>query len=164
MVYQAVLISLVILPFLLITILKANGAVAFLSVCLGSVLATIVAPDATDVITAVTRGSELTTLQWVQVALLTVPLLVSVFFTRRSVRKGGKLVLNWVNALAASCLFAVLMVQYLPSGVQTELQHVMLWRQLNNLETTVLIVGSITSLLFFLLSRPHENHDKKHGK
>lgn len=164
MVYQAVLISLVILPFLLITILKANGAVAFLSVCLGSVLATIVAPDATDVITAVTRGSELTTLQWVQVALLAVPLLVSVVFTRGSVRKGSKLVLNWVNALATSCLFAVLMVHYLPSGAQTELQHVMLWRQLNNLETTVLIVGSITSLLFFLLSRPHEKHDKKHGK
>lgn len=162
--YQIALACLLILPFLAIVVLRANGAVAFLSVCLGSMLASLVAPDAADVITALTRGSELTTLQWVQVGLLLVPLVFAVLVTRGSVRGGSKQVLNILNALAASCLFAVLMVHYLPAGVQSGLQHGMAWRQLNNLETAVLITGTITSLLFFWLSRPHGKSDKKHGK
>lgn len=164
MLYQVALICLVLVPFFALIVLKANGAVAFLSVCLGSVLATLVAPDVADVITAVTRGSELMTMQWARVALLALPLVMAAVFTRGSVRGGGKMLLNWLNAFAASCLFAVLMVQYLPSGVQDGVRDVLLWRQLNNLETTILIVGSIASFLFFLLSRPHEKHDKKHGK
>lgn len=161
--YLIALAGLVLLPFLFVLVLRANSSIAFLSLCLGSVLALHVAPDIADVITAASRGDILATTQWAQVVLVITPFVLATLFTRATVW-GGKQLLNGVNAFAAGALFALLLTPYLPLAWQNGIHSLVLWQQLDNLQTALLIVGSVISLFFLLMTRPHHRADKKHGK
>ncbi len=161
MTYLIVLACLVLVPFLLIMALRSHGSIVFLSLCLGSVLATLVAPDMTDVVSAMTRGNTLVTLQWSQIGLLTAPFLLATLFTKGAIR-GGKQLLNGLNAFASGTLFALLLTPYLSPIWQAGIKQQGLWHQLDNLQTAILIVGAATSLLFLLITRSHPKLDKKH--
>ncbi len=162
MTYLIVLACLVLVPFVLIMGLRSHGSIVFLSICLGSVLATLVAPDVTDVVSAVTRGNTLVTLQWTQVGLLTAPFVLATLFTRGAIR-GGKQLLNGINAFASGTLFALLLTPYLSPAWQSGIRAQALWHQLDNLQTAILIMGAAISLLFLLMTRPHHKIDKKHS-
>jgi hypothetical protein len=163
MLYLIVLACLVLIPFFAITGLRAHGSIVFLSLCLGSMLAMHVAPDVADVITAVNRGNVLATLQWTQAGLLVTPFVLAMLFTRGAIR-GGKQILNILNAFASGTLFALLLTPYLPASWQDGIQSLVVWRQLDNLQTAILIMGATISLLFLLMTRPHHKNDKRHGK
>ena len=122
-------------------------------------LATHIAPDVTDVILALDRGSSLATLQWVQAALVVAPFVLAVLFTRGTIR-GGKQLLNGLNAFASGALLALLLKPYLSATWQTGIQNQVLWHQLTNLQTAILIMGATISLLFLLMTRPHHKADK----
>ncbi len=160
MTYLIVLACLVLVPFVLIMILRSHGSIAFLSLCLGSVLATLVAPDMTAVVSAMTRGNALVTLQWSQIGLLTTPFLLAILFTKGAIR-GGKLLLNGLNAIASGTLFALLLTPYLSPAWQAGIKQQGLWHQLDNLQTAILIMGAVISLLFLLMTRSHQKIDKK---
>jgi hypothetical protein len=161
MAYLVVLACLVLVPFVAVVALRAHGSIVFLSLCLGSVLATLVAPDVADVITAASRGDIHTTLQWTQTGLLTVPFVLAVLFTRGAIH-GSKQILNGLNAFASGTLFALLLVPYLSPVWQSGIEAQSLWHQLDNLQTAILIMGAIISLLFLLMTRSHHRLDKKH--
>ena len=161
MTYLIVLACLVLVPFVLIMALRSHGSIVFLSLCLGSVLATLVAPDMTDVVSAMTRGNTLVTLQWSQIGLLTAPFLLAILFTKGAIR-GGKQLLNGLNAFASGTLFALLLTPYLSSIWQAGIKQQGLWHQLDNLQTAILITGAIISLLFLLMTRSRPKLDKKH--
>ena len=161
MTYLIVLACLVLVPFVLIMALRSHGSIVFLSLCLGSVLATLVAPDMTDVVSAMTRGNALVTLQWSQIGLLTAPFLLATLFTKGAIR-GGKQLLNSLNAFASGTLFALLLTPYLSPIWQAGIKQQGLWHQLDNLQTAILIAGAIISLLFLLMTRSRQKIDKKH--
>ncbi len=161
MTYLIVLACLVLVPFVLIMALRSHGSIVFLSLCLGSVLATLVAPDMTDVVSAMTRGNALVTLQWSQIGLLTAPFLLATLFTKGAIR-GGKQLLNGLNAFASGTLFALLLTPYLSPTWQAGIKQQGLWHQLDNLQTAILIAGAIISLLFLLMTRSRQKIEKKH--
>lgn len=160
MTYLIVLACLVLVPFVVIMALRSHGSIVFLSLCLGSVLATLVAPDVTNVVSAITRGNTVVTLQWSQIGLLAAPFVLATIFTKGAIR-GGKQLLNGLNAFASGTLFALLLTPYLSSDWQSGIRALGLWRQLDNLQTAILIAGAGISLLFLLVTRPHHRADKK---
>jgi len=165
MTYLFILLGLALLPVLAIVLLRVNGAIAFMSLCTGSVLATYVSPDVNDIFTSFAAKGTLSTNQWVQLGLITVPLLLAVLFTRGSV-KGHKRFTNVLPALATGMLFALLIVPHLSAGVQRQIHHLSAWHQLDSLQTAVILGGAAFSLLFVLLThRGHHDEDgKHHGK
>lgn len=155
---------LVLVPVFAIVLLKAQGAIVFLSLCLGSVLASYVATDMTDVLTSMRSGqSPLAVSQMVRIILLIAPFVLAMLFTSRTVR-GGKHLLNLVTALTSGILFALLIVPLLSSDLQRSIMDQTVWHQISSLQTLVIIVGATLSMIFLLMSRPHHQNSKKHRK
>jgi hypothetical protein len=166
MTYLIVLAALTILPVLAIVLLRVNGAIAFMSLCLGSVLVAYTSPDVTDLITSFSAKGTLDVDQWVKLVLLVVPFLLTILFTRGSV-KGAKKLTNLLPALATGLLFTLLVVPLLSVSVQRRVHALGLWHQLDGLQTSVVIGGAVFSLLFLLLTHRSHHEDegkKKHGK
>lgn len=167
MTYLIVLAALALVPVLLVTLLRVNGAIAFMSLCLGSVLVTYTSADVDTVFTSFTNHNPLVTNQWVQLALLVVPFVLTILFTTGSV-KGAKRFTNILPALATGLLFALLTVPLLPSSLQRDIHSTAAWHQLSNLQTAVILGGALFSLVFLLLTHRKKKDDedvkKKHGK
>lgn len=164
MTYLILLAALALVPLLAITLLKVNGAVAFMSLCVGSVLVSYTSSDVNAVVGSLSVRSSLSTYQWIQLGLLVVPFLLTILFTRGSVH-GSKRFTNVLPALASGLLFTLLITPLFPADVQRQIHAQSLWHQLSSAQTAVVLGGAAFSLLFLLLThrvRPHE--DKKHGK
>jgi len=165
MTYLILLIALVVLPIVAILFLRVNGAIAFMSLCLGSVLGAYTAGDVTDIATSFAAKGTLEIHQWVQLTLLVLPFLLTILFTRGSVN-GHKKVTNVLPALASGMLFALLAVPLLPANVQRQIHELWLWDQLSHLQTSVILGGALFSLIFLLMTHRthHEEGKKHHGK
>jgi len=169
MTYLIVLAVLALLPVVAIVWLRVNGAIAFMSLCLGSVLVSYTSADATDIVTSfAAKGKMLSATQWVQLALLVLPFLLTILFTRGSV-KGSKKLSNVLPALASGLLFALLVVPLLSASVQRQIHKQAAWTQLSNLQTSVILGGAVFSLIFLLFTHRTKGHEeeggkKKHGK
>ena len=165
-----ILAALAATPALAILVLRVNGAIAFMSLCLGSVLVTYTSSDVDTVFTSFANKDALATNQWVQLALLVVPFLLTILFTRRSVKRGLKSAVNILPALTTGLLCVLFVVPLLPSGLQHQLQSENAWRQVSNAQTGVILGGAAFSLVFLLLthrkrkSGDEEEGKKKHGK
>lgn len=165
MIYLIILAAIAILPVVAILLFRVNGAVAFMSLALGSVLVRYTSADVASIVSGLSSHPGTNLLQWVSIGLLGIPFLLSLLFTRRSV-SGNKQFTNVLPALASGMLFALLLVPLFSVSLQAPLESQRLWQILSNLQTAVLLGGAFFSLLFLLLS--HRGHtggdDKKHGK
>ena len=158
-----VLAGLALLPFLLIVILRANAAITFMSVCLGSVLVNYTAADVVSIASGLASKPAHGYVQWVSLVLLVVPFVLALLFTRKNV-KGGKQLLNAVPALATGLLFALLVIPLLAGSLQHQIEHQKVWHMLDDLQTAVILGGAFFSLLFLLVSHRHHSGEEKHGK
>jgi zinc transporter ZupT len=164
--YLAVLGALALVPALAILVLRVNGAIAFMSVCLGSVLVTYTSNDVDTVFTKFASKEALVTGQWTRLALLVAPFLLTILFTRGSV-KGAKKFINILPAVATGLLGALLAVPLLPKHLQQQVHEQTAWHQLSNAQTAVILGGALFSLLFLLFThrrRKSEEDGKKKGK
>lgn len=163
MVSIAITAGLILLPLVLVLVLRAHGAIAFMSLCLGSVLATYAAPDMTDFLTQFAGSSQLLTEQWVQIGLLMLPLVLVLLFTRKAV-SGSKQMLNFLPALATGLLLALLVIPLLPSDLQHGIEQYDAWQTLTNLRTAVLLGGAFFSLMSLLMTGRPSKSEEKHKK
>lgn len=157
-----ILLAIVLVPVLIITVLKANGAIAFMSLCVGSVLATYTSIDAATIVSSFSAGVSESTTKWVQLALLAVPFVLAMLFTRASVH-GSKQLMNFLPALASGALFALLAIPLFSADWQHELEAQAFWHQLDSLQTAIVLGGAAFSLLFILISH-RTRGEGKHGK
>ncbi|MCA9327148.1 hypothetical protein KDA14_01335, partial [Candidatus Saccharibacteria bacterium] len=81
-----ILAAIALVPFVVTFLFRADGAIVFLSVALGTVLATYVAGDTADVLTAASSGNDLAAMQWLQTALLVLPVVLALLLTRKKTR------------------------------------------------------------------------------
>lgn len=166
MTYLVIFAALAFVPALAVMVLRVNGAIAFMSLCLGSVLVNYTTDDVTGVLTSMATNSKLlATTQWVQLGLLVIPFLLTVLFTRGSV-KGAKGVTNILPALATGLLCALLVVPLLNANIQRQIHELPAWHQLSNAQTGVILGGALFSLVFLLFThrrkKGEEEGKKKH--
>jgi len=151
--YLAILVGLAAIPLLLITWLRANGAITFMSLCLGSVLVTYTSGDVVSVFGSFSAShNQLTTNQYVQLGLLVIPFLLAILFTRKSVKGSSRKIFNVIPALATGLLFALLLVPLLPANLQHSIHDLQEWRQLSNAQTGIILAGAFISLVFLLFT------------
>lgn len=156
--------ALALVPLLLILVLRANAAIAFMGLCVGSVLVTYTTQDVTSIASGLSPHPGITMTHWVQLALLTLPFLLTCWFTRHSV-KGSRQLFNFLPAISCGLLFALLVVPLLSASLQHALEHQTVWHQLDSLQTAVVLGGAVLSLAFILSAhrslRKAEGHSKR---
>lgn len=166
MTYLVLLAALALVPVLAILLLRVNGAIAFMSLCVGSVLIAYTSSDVTSVVSSLNPQHTLQANQWVQLGLLVIPFLLTILFTRGSVR-GGKRYTNLLPALASGLLFALLITPLFSAGLQHHIEQQEIWRHLSSAQTAVVLGGAAFSLLFLLFThrtRKSDEPGKKHAK
>lgn len=148
-------------PFLILTVLRINAAMVFLSLCLGYVLVELVAKDTNSLIKFLTPSTgSLSETTWHLIILLTPVVLTSVLMLF-SIKDRWKGVLNVLPAAAASVLLVLLTVPLLTPGLRYALESEALWRQLNKAQAFTITVGAFISLLFLWTQRKTMREGKK---
>ena len=163
MIPLVVLISIAAVPLLLALRWRSNGAVAFMGVALGVMLAGMVRGDVVDFIAGFTSFGRYATPQWVGLGLIALPPLIGLIVTRKSVRISRQ-VLNFFPALAASLLLALFIVPLLPTSSYKQIASLELWHKLTELQTLILLVGAALSFVMFMFLRPPKKDEAKTNK
>src|SRR6185437_9064979 len=96
-----------------------------------------------------------------KLVLLLFPVIFTMIFMIRTVR-GGKLVLNVLPALAVGCLMVLLVVPLLTPGLSHAIANTSAWHQAVRLQSLVVGIGALISLLFIWMLRP--SHSGAKGK
>lgn len=154
-------------PVVLLSLLRVNAALVFLSLCLGAVLTRFLGPDANYLINLVsTQAPQATSLSQstLQLILLGIPPVLTIFFMLRTIPKGFGQVLNLFPALGAGFLTALLAVPLLPTSNARAVMATGLWQQAAGFQDLI-VGGSALLCLFALLSlRPRAGEHGKRGK
>ncbi len=154
-------------PIVLITafllVLRINGGIVFFSVSVGNMLASKLGSEASLIGSMFIKNNGLDN-SIVLLILILVPIALSILFTRGTV-KGGKMVLNVVPCLSAVLLTILVLAPILPDNFTKQVLSGRLWAELEQLLPVILVVGVISSLVLFRVTKAKEHgSSKKHKK
>ncbi len=162
-----ILIVLLAVPIIALMYLRINAAQIFLSLCLGNILVEFIGQDAAKILTsasASTHGVD-PNLAYLNLVLLLLPVIATGLIMIHSVRGGAKIAFNLLPAVGVSLLGVLLAVPLLPGDLTMSITSLPLWRQLENLQTLILSISTMLTLLFLWLQRPAKaGGEDKHGK
>ncbi len=148
-------------PFLILTVLRINAAMVFLSLCLGYVLVDLVAKDTNSLINFITSGKgSLSESTWYLIILLT-PVVLTCILMLFSIKDRWKGFFNVLPAAATSVLLVLLAVPLLMPGLRYALESQALWHQLNKAQALTITIGAFISLLFLWTQRSSMREGKK---
>lgn len=134
-------------PFAVITLLRINAAMAFLSLCLGYVLVELVAKDANSLVTFLAPQANSVSQTSFQLAMLLGPLAITCIITLFSINGRLKELLNILPAAAVSVLALLLAVPLLTPGLRYALQADTLWVQVNAAQSGIVGIGALISMI-----------------
>ncbi len=152
-------------PIIVITVLRVNAMLVFLSLCLGVVLVQFVSGEAASTV-GILASDGSTNQSLVSLFLLFAPAVLTTVFMIRTVRGKFKLFLNFLIAITVGSLVLLLAEPLLTSTVQNSIAASPVWMYLQKLQTLIVALGAVFSLFYLWLQRPkhHSEEDKKHHK
>jgi hypothetical protein len=135
--------------------LRVPSSIAFLSLLIGQLLSNEASADVYSFVGTVTHVSQL---QYIQLALLLLPLLLTVLFLRGRVSK-AKIVIEAVPMLLLAALTILLAAPLLS---QLDILLDMASKdQVDAYKSIIVVAASVSGLLSAWLSYPKAHHDKK---
>jgi hypothetical protein len=147
------LIIALLLPFAVLTVLRINAAMVFLSLCLGYVLVELVAKDANSLIAFLApQTGSISQTSW-QLATLLAPVVLTSVIMLFSIKGRLKAMFNALPAAATSVLAVLLSVPLFTPGLRHAIQSQQLWQQVNRSQALVVGAGAFISLLFLWTQR-----------
>ncbi len=150
-------------PVLLLTVLRVNAMMVFLSLCLGVVLVQFVGEEAASTVGIIASDGS-TNPSLVSLFLLFAPAVFTTVFMIRTVHGKFKQLLNFLISIAVGSLVLLLAEPLLAAELQSSITATPVWDYMQKLQTLVVSLGAIFSLLFLWLQRPSHGHEegKKH--
>lgn len=162
------LAAIVIVPLVLLTVLRINAALVFLSLCLGNVLVQFVATDANDLLSLVSSAHATATVQTahnnIKLILLLLPVILTAVFMIRTIRGHGRSALNTLPSAGVAMLGALLVVPLLPPGLSHNIVGSSLWHQISHVQDLIVGASALICLLALWMQRPKATHEDKHHK
>ena len=147
------LIAILVIPILVLTILRINAALVFLSLCLGYVLVDQVANDANSLITYLApNANSISAATW-RLIMLFAPMILTCVIMIFSIKGKVKTLLNILPAAATGVLGLLLAVPLMTPGLRGTITHQALWTQLNRAQALVIGLGAFISLIFLWTQR-----------
>jgi len=160
---STILLALIVLaPVVLAFVLKVNGAVLFMSLCVGSVLVRYTGSDVISFVTTFLPHANKFSEDTMQLSLLLLPAALSFVFMFHSV-KGLNALINILPALGAGLLMAILIEPLLSVCEQITLTSSSLWQDVIQAQTLIVLTGVLMSLLFLWLKR-FSSHNTVHHR
>lgn len=152
------------LPIVLIAVLRINAAIVFLSLCLGSVLVQFAGKDAGSFV-HLFSGSKLVSDYDASLVLLLLPAAFTMIVMIRTVRGKFRTLLNLLPAAAVGVVGLLLAEPLFSPGLRGAVAGTQAWHNLQQLQTLLVTVSTIVSLLFLWLQRPKGSGsgNGKHG-
>ncbi len=158
---EVLLVAAVGVPAVVLFFLRVNGALAFLSLCAGSVFLSLAGNDTGTIASLFSRSSM--SEPAVKLGLVVLPLTLCLLLLRKSV-SSSKSLLNIVPILLASALGVLLIEPLLPGSVQATLSSSQSWRLLLQAKELVAAAGIVVSFLFLFMTKKHESSFGKHRR
>ncbi len=152
-------IAIVAIPIVVLTVLRINAAIVFLSLCLGEVLVMFVSTDATSTVGILNSTGRADT-GMVSFGLLMVPAILTAFCMIGTVK--GKLTqaLNILPAIAVGALALLLAKPLFSTAMQSGIESTVVWEQLQGLQTIIVSASALISLFFLWIQRPKSGGGK----
>ncbi|MCA9347881.1 hypothetical protein KC867_00565 [Candidatus Saccharibacteria bacterium] len=157
---EYVLIAFVVLFSLLLVVLRANSAIAFMALCLGSLLVSGVGDSAGLLASSLTSGASLAS-SISKLVVLLLPLVLVVFLTRGQIKK-SQLFINLLPAVASALLGVVLAESLMPGSWSEGFRATEFWTYISDYYEFILGVGAFVSILLISITnrRPSDKHHK----
>jgi hypothetical protein len=164
--HNLVLILALAVPALAIVVLRLNGAMMFLSLCLGSILVQYVGSSTNDLMNLISPQAGNFSKGTVDLALLLIPAIVTGVVTLLSVHGRLRILFNILPAIATSSLAVLLAVPSLSPHLAANLETESLWHYISHAESIIVSSGAVVSLLALWTQRRsfkgHDEHRHKH--
>jgi hypothetical protein len=147
-------------------VLRINAALVFLSICLGDVLLQFASKDVTmlsSVFSAHSPGAVPDN-NTIKLALLFLPVILTMIFMIKTVKGHGKLALNLLPAVGVGVLSALLAVPLLPLTTKMGIIDSSIWDQGQQYQGYIVGLSASVCLLTVWMQRPKHGHDEKHAK
>lgn len=163
---QIILGAIAIVPAVLLMVLRINAALVFLSVCLGNVLVQFAAHDVSTLASTFTARAPgvPTDSNSIKIALLLLPVILTMIFMIKTVKGNGKLLLNLLPAVGVGVLLPLLVVPLLPTNLSSNILTSSVWHQAQQTQGYIVGLSASVCLLSVWMQRPKHGHDDKHGK
>jgi len=152
-------------PLLVLTILRINAVMVFLSLCLGEVLVKYVADDSSVMLNLFSsHPAGVISKSGLQIVLLLLPAALTSVFMIFSVKGRGRVLLNILPAAATSFVGVLLAVPLLAPGLRDSIEAGNSWQQVTRAQALVVGVSALISLLFLWMQRRSKPAHEKHGR
>lgn len=152
--------GIVLLPVIILTLVRANAATAFLALCLGSVLGSFVAADTVNLLRGYVAPDSRLTESVISLLLLWLPVILVAIFMSHTIAPKQRII-NAFPALAVGLLGAMLSVPFLTPAVSEAIEASGIWSQLLTYQAAIVATGTAVSLV--MLRMRNKDHSK-HGK
>lgn len=157
-----ILALIILVPIVLLTFLRVNGTLVFLSACLGLVLVQYVGREAADFIDLFLPSLSPNNLK---IFLYALPVILTIVFMIRTIPTKGKLFFNLLPVTGFSLLTTLVVIPLLPGNLTGSLFTSFVWDQLEQLQTIIVSTSALICLVALWTQRPKHHHDgKHHGK
>jgi hypothetical protein len=150
-------------PVLALMAMRINAALVLLSLCLGDVIMRFASDDASQLIGTISSyGMSKNAV--VSLVLLLLPPILTAIFMIRTVRGGLGLLLNLVPAISVSVIGLLIAEPLFAPGLRGSIEQTIVWHYVTNLQTMVVLVSGIFSILIIWTQRPKRKHHDEEGK
>ncbi len=157
--FEFVLLAVLAAPVIILTFLRINAVMVFLSLCLGQMLVTYVAKDPASFIAFIAPHGGTTNTAAVEVAILFAPVVLTSVMMLFSVHGRLKVLLNMLPASGVGALMALLAVPLLMPGLRGAIEAEPLWQQLERLQPVIVGITAIISMTFLWFQRRKKTDD-----
>lgn len=156
-----ILAAIVFAPLVVLTLLRANAAVAFLALCLGSVLGGFVSKDLVNALTGYIAPPTDITDTIAALILLWLPVVLVAIFMMKTIAPKQRIV-NALPALAVGLLGVLLTVPFLASELQSAIRANEWYGYIETYKAMIVIAGTVISLGLLRMRKRGDAHAKKH--
>jgi hypothetical protein len=150
-------------PLIVLTVLRINAAMVFLSLCLGYVLVQFVANDADSLISFVAPNADSVSASTLRLGMLFTPVVLTCIFMVFSIHGRIRVALNALPAAGVSILGLLLAVPLLTPGLRHAIRTQALWQQISQAQAMAVGISAFISLIFLWAQR-HHSQRSEHGR
>jgi hypothetical protein len=140
-------------PIALLTVLRINAAMVFLSLCLGYVLVQFVANDADSLISFMAPNADSISASTLKLAMLFTPVVLTSVIMLFSIHGNIRAALNILPAAGFAVLALILAVPLFTPGLRYAIQGQSLWHDVGQAQPMIVGASSFISLLFLWTQR-----------
>ncbi|HSX45016.1 MAG TPA: hypothetical protein VLF39_02825 [Candidatus Saccharimonadales bacterium] len=147
------------LPFVLAILMRVNSIYLYMSVAAGLILAQYVSYDTMLALNAFFAHKDFG--NYVNLGLLLTPIVLSLFFLRKSMSR-SKTIFHLLPLAATCAALGTLIMGYLPGGIQHQLLTNQIGKTADNSQNALIAAATIlTLLLAWLTLSPHDDKKKR---